>query len=80
MVRESGVAVAVGAVLGLAMFISLGRLLSTLLYETSSSDPRIMAGVATGLVSLALAAAWLQARRLAGVSPIVALRGEDGTR
>jgi len=52
------------------------RLMGTLLYSVSPTDPFILSGVALGLLAVALAASWLPARRATRVDPLVALRHE----
>jgi putative ABC transport system permease protein len=77
MLGDTTASVAAGAAAGVAVFLGFGRLLSNLLYQTAAADARIVAG-AVGLMTFgAVAAAWLQARHIAHVSPTIALR--DGT-
>jgi putative ABC transport system permease protein len=65
-----------GAAVGLAGAFALSRLMSTLLYETSASDPWTFATTAAVLALSALLAAWLPARRAMRVDPMVAMRVE----
>jgi putative ABC transport system permease protein len=74
MLREATVSVGAGAIAGVAMFLVFARLLADLLYQTSSSDARVMAAAVAAMVAGALAAAWLQARHIATVSPTIAMR------
>jgi putative ABC transport system permease protein len=68
--------VALGLAAGLAGALLAARLLTTLLYGVTPSDPSVLTGIAAVLGATALAACWLPARRAAGVDPIVALRDE----
>ena len=74
MLRTTTASVAAGAVAGAVVFLGFGRLLSDLLYRTTAADARIVAAAVALLTAGALAAAWLQARHIAQVSPTVALR------
>lgn len=72
-----GVALAcAGAIIGLAGAVAASKLLQSMLFHTSRIDPVTYSSVVTGLVGVALLAAWLPARRAAGVDPTIALRAE----
>jgi predicted permease len=73
---ESGRPVALGAALGLAIALGLGRSLAALLYEVEPGDPLTMAGVTLALGAAALGAAFLPARRATRIDPAVALRSD----
>jgi putative ABC transport system permease protein len=66
----------VGAVIGLAGGIALGRLASSLLFGTSPTDPAVLAAVTATLLLLGAAAGWLPARRASRIDPALALRDE----
>jgi putative ABC transport system permease protein len=70
------VPVGVGILLGLAGSLLLTRVMQTLLFETTPTDPATMIGVGVILTGVALAACYVPARRAARVDPIVALRHE----
>jgi len=65
-----GIAIGVGTALGVT------QLLKTYLYQVKSTDPATFVGVAALLVSVALLACWIPARRAMRVDPMVALRHE----
>jgi predicted permease len=73
---EALVLAAIGTVLGLAGAAALARIMKTLLYEVSATDPWTLVSVAMVLSLAAVIAAWLPARRAMLVDPMVALRAE----
>jgi len=73
-VREGMMLVAIGLAVGALGAISATRLLRATLFETNVYDPLTFAIVPLVLAAVALAAAYLPARRAAAVDPIVALR------
>ncbi len=68
--------VVIGVVVGCALALAAGRLVASLLYDTSPHDPLVMAAVALVLLATAAAAALLPAWRAARVDPVGALRSE----
>jgi putative ABC transport system permease protein len=71
---EGAVLTGSGTALGLAGALVLTRYLRSLLYEVSATDPAVLAASAGILVLLAMAAAFLPARRATRVDPMIALR------
>jgi ABC-type antimicrobial peptide transport system permease subunit len=66
----------IGMVVGLAGTLWAARLLNTLLFGVSSTDPFIYAIVILGVAFMALLANLVPARRAAAVEPMRALRFE----
>jgi putative ABC transport system permease protein len=68
--------VAIGLSIGLAASLAATRVMSSLLYDVSATDPLTFAAVGALLIAVALAACWIPARRATRVDPLVALRYE----
>ena len=74
--REGFAMVAAGLALGLLLAFGIGKIVSKILFDISSSDPFAFTLAAVVLVSAALLATWLPARRATKISPMAALRIE----
>jgi putative ABC transport system permease protein len=68
--------VATGVAAGLLAAFALTRAMHALLFEVSPTDPRVFAAVTLSLAAVALAAAWIPARRATRLQPTVALRAD----
>jgi ABC-type antimicrobial peptide transport system permease subunit len=66
----------VGVAIGVLGALLLGRGMRAILFDTSPSDPRVLAGAAVLLGAVALLAGYLPARRAAATDPMVALRSD----
>ena len=73
---ESMVLVVVGAVIGVAIALAAGRLVTALLYGVAATDMLSMAIAIVTMILVAAAAGYLPARRASRVDPMVALRYE----
>ena len=74
--RHALVLAVVGVSAGLAGALALSRVIGSLLFELSPTDPATLGAVAVLLTAVALLASWLPARRATRVDPLIALRSE----
>ena len=72
--RQAASSSAVGLVAGTLGALVLGRWLTSLAFEISPSDPRILLAAAVLLTITGLLAAWLPARRASRVAPRIAMQ------
>jgi predicted permease len=76
MLRQGMAPVALGLALGLAGAIGVTRIIRSLLFEVSATDPATYVGVAVLLGVVGLLASYLPSRRAASVHPALTLRGD----
>jgi ABC-type antimicrobial peptide transport system permease subunit len=67
---------AIGIGCGLVTALVLGRVMASLLFETSPMDPPTYAAVCVSLAAAATLASYVPALRATGVNPVTALRAE----
>jgi putative ABC transport system permease protein len=75
-VRQGFALAAIGLLVGVAGALALTRVMQSMLFSVSATDPAVFATIVALLAAVALAACYLPARRATGVSPLVALRHE----
>jgi putative ABC transport system permease protein len=75
-VRQGMTLAMIGAAIGSGSSYALTRLMKTLLFGVSATDPLTFIVIALSLVLIALLACWIPARRAAKVDPMIALRCE----
>ncbi len=74
--REGAVMLGTGLAVGLLLALATARIVSTLLYEVSATDPVAFTVAPILLAAAGLLATWLPARRATRISPMAALRTE----
>jgi putative ABC transport system permease protein len=68
--------VAIGVAVGLAGALALSRVMTSLLYGISATDPATLVIISLVLAAVALLASYIPARRATQVDPLIALRYE----
>ena len=74
--KQGMVLAVIGAIIGLVIAFGGARLMKSLLYGVSASDPITFTFVGLLLLGIALLACWIPARRASRIEPMIALRAE----
>lgn len=74
--RQGAGVIAAGVLVGLAGAFAVTRLLGSLLYEVSATDPLTFVAAPLVLIAVSLLATWVPARRASRIDPLSALRTE----
>jgi len=72
--REGGVLVAIGLVLGIAGAFVAARVIQGLLFGVAPYDPTTFIGVAVMMAVIGIGACWLPALRAARIDPAITMR------
>jgi ABC-type antimicrobial peptide transport system permease subunit len=72
--REGGMLVATGLVLGVAGAYFAGSVLRGLLFGVAVHDPVTLVGVAMAMAAIGIAACWIPAARAARIDPAITMR------
>ena len=75
-IRQGMIQVVAGIAIGLSGALALTRLMKSLLFGVSTTDPLTFVGLSLLLIVVAFVACWIPARRATKVDPLLALRHE----
>jgi len=76
MLREAGIFLCIGVVIGTVLALAAGRAAASMLFNLRPYDPPTLALAISALAAVGLAASLIPARRAAGMDPMKALRDE----
>jgi putative ABC transport system permease protein len=72
--REGGVLLAIGLVLGVVGAFSAASVIRGLLFGVAPHDPTTFIGVALTMAAIGVIACWIPARRAARIDPAITMR------
>ena len=72
--KEGGVLLAIGLVLGVAVALFAARVIQGLLFGVAPHDPTTFIGVAVMMATIGIGACWIPARRAARIDPAITMR------
>jgi len=75
-VGEMALLALAGSALGVVAAFPLTRVIESMLFDTSATDPLTYVGVALLLGAMVVAASWIPARKATRIDPLIALRHE----
>ena len=75
-IGQTGLILLVGGAVGLAGALAISRILSTLLFDVAGGDLASFSGTTLILITVALLASYIPARRATRVDPVVTLKCE----
>jgi ABC-type antimicrobial peptide transport system permease subunit len=63
-----------GSIVGLALGMLVSRILAQIVYQATSRDPLVLAGVISAMMLIGMLATWIPARRALAIDPARLLR------
>jgi predicted permease len=73
---RTAVLIAMGSAIGLVLALAAGNVLASIVYQSSASDPQVLALVFGAIALLGVLSTWAPTRRALRIDPMVALRYE----
>jgi len=75
-VGRTAALLAIGSAIGLVLALATGNILASVVYQSSASDPQVLASVFAAIALLGVLSTWAPTRRALRIDPTVALRYE----